>query len=43
METSKSSPTPDVVDEAFFRKYRQMDPATKERIRQMVEVWGGKK
>ena len=43
METSESSPTPDVVDEAFFRKYRQMDPATKERIRQMVEVWGGKK
>jgi transcriptional regulator with XRE-family HTH domain len=43
METSESSPNPDVVDAAFFRKYRQMDPATKERIRQMVEVWGGKK
>jgi transcriptional regulator with XRE-family HTH domain len=26
-------------DEAFYRKYRRMDPTTKERIRRMVDVW----
>jgi hypothetical protein len=40
VDPKESTPRPDVVDEAFFRKYRNMDPATKERIRQMVEVWG---
>jgi hypothetical protein len=23
----------------FYRKYRRMDPVTKERIRRMVDVW----
>jgi transcriptional regulator with XRE-family HTH domain len=40
VDPKESTPEPDVVDEALFRKYRNMDPATKERIRQMVEVWG---
>lgn len=40
VDPRESTPKPDVVDEAFFRKYRNMDPITKERIRQMVEVWG---
>ena len=43
VDPNESSPAPDVVDEAFFRKYRSMDPDTKERIRLMVEVWGDKK
>ncbi len=43
VDTNESSPAPDVVDEAFYRKYRNMDPDTKERIRLMVEVWGDKK
>jgi transcriptional regulator with XRE-family HTH domain len=43
VDTSESTPKEDVVDAAFFRKYRNMDPDTKERIRQMVEVWGGDK
>lgn len=30
----------DATDEAFFRRYRKMDPATKDRIRRMVELWG---
>ena len=29
----------EAADEAFYRKYRQMAPATKERIRRMVDVW----
>jgi transcriptional regulator with XRE-family HTH domain len=43
VDTRESSPAADVVDQAFFRKYRNMDPSTKERIRQMVEVWGDNK
>ena len=40
LDTRELLPDPDVVDQAFFRKYQNMDPNTKERIRQMVEVWG---
>lgn len=29
----------DARDEAFYRKYRAMNDATKDRIRRMVEVW----
>jgi transcriptional regulator with XRE-family HTH domain len=29
----------EAADEAFYRKYRRMDPVTKERIRRMVDVW----
>jgi transcriptional regulator with XRE-family HTH domain len=43
VDTRESSPAADVVDQAFFRKYRNMDPNTKQKIRQMVEVWGGDK
>jgi transcriptional regulator with XRE-family HTH domain len=40
VDARESTPVPDVIDEAFFRKYRNMDPDTKEKIRQMVELWG---
>lgn len=30
----------DATDVAFFRKYRSMDPATKEKIRRMMELIG---
>jgi transcriptional regulator with XRE-family HTH domain len=40
VDTRESTPMPDVIDQAFFRKYRNMDPDTKEKIRQMVELWG---
>lgn len=43
VDTHATTPDSDVVDSAFFRKYRSMDPATKARIRQMVDVWGGDK
>jgi transcriptional regulator with XRE-family HTH domain len=39
----ESTPGVDTVDQAFFRKYRNMDPNTKERIRQIVELWGDHK
>ena len=29
----------DATDEMFFRKYRQMDPGVKKKIRKMVELW----
>ena len=29
----------DATDEMFFRKYRQMDPDIKKKIRKMVELW----
>mgnify|MGYP000851916218 CR=1 FL=1 len=32
-------PTQEVFDEAFYRKYRKLDADTKERIRQIVEIW----
>jgi transcriptional regulator with XRE-family HTH domain len=35
--------TADAVDRAFFRKYQKMQPDTKERIRQIVELWGDDK
>jgi transcriptional regulator with XRE-family HTH domain len=40
VDEGESTPAPDVVDQAFFRKYRKMDPTTKARIRKMVELWG---
>lgn len=43
LDTDVSTPAPDAVDQAFFRKYRKMDPNTKARIRQIVELWGDDK
>lgn len=39
VDSRESTPEPDTLDKAFFRKYRNMDPTTKERIRQLVELW----
>ncbi len=30
----------DATDTAFFRKYRNMDPATKEKVRRMLDLIG---
>lgn len=44
VDTRESKPDANVVDDAFFRKYRNMDAPTKEKIRQIVELWdAGKK
>lgn len=33
----------DATDQAFYRRYRKMDPKTKDTIRQMVDLFGKKK
>ena len=30
----------DATDSAFFRKYRKMDPTTKDKVRRMVDLMG---
>jgi transcriptional regulator with XRE-family HTH domain len=29
----------DAADQAFYRKFRRMDPEVKDRIRRMIDVW----
>ena len=29
----------EATDQAFFRRYRKWSPATKEKIRRMVDLW----
>ena len=31
------------IDLRFYRQYKDMDPSTKEKIRQIVELWGKEK
>jgi len=31
----------DAADKVFYRKYQKMDPATKKKVRQMIELWDG--
>jgi len=38
-----AQPDEDIVREAFFRKFSQLDPKDKERIEEMIESWGAKK
>lgn len=33
----------EAADEAFYRKYRRLDSATKEKFRRMIEVWDEEK
>ena len=30
----------EAADQAFFRRYRKMDSATKDKIRRIVDLWG---
>lgn len=39
LDAGETSPTQTVVDDAFYRQYRKLDPQTKEKIRQMVDIW----
>lgn len=43
LDPSEQANVADATDEAFYRKYRRMDPTTKDRIRRMVEVWDDEK
>jgi transcriptional regulator with XRE-family HTH domain len=39
MDMSTPSPTTDVLDQAFFREYKALDPSTKEKLRDLVDLW----
>lgn len=43
LDTTSTSKVEDATDQAFFRRYREMDEPTKDRIRRMVELWGDEK
>lgn len=39
MSGSDASPDDAVIDEAFFRKYKNMPDETKKKLRQILDVW----
>ena len=43
LDASNTTKVEDATDQAFFRRYREMDGATKEKIRRMVDLWGDDK
>ena len=40
LDEGESLSTEDAADAKFYRQYRQMDDATKAKIRKMVKLWG---
>lgn len=40
VSTTKAAPGKDVLDQACFREYQELDEATKEKLRDLVKVWG---
>lgn len=42
MSKSQSPPSDTVLDAAFFRDFQELDETTKEKIRELVKVWGKK-
>lgn len=38
----KGAPGEDVLDQAFFRDYQGLDDKTKEKLRDLVKLWGNK-
>ncbi len=39
LSNSSASPDEEVVDQAFFRKYKSMPDDTKKRLRKILEAW----
>lgn len=39
---TKAAPGADVLDQAFFREYQGLDEPTKEKLRDLVTLWGKK-
>ncbi|MER8536861.1 helix-turn-helix domain-containing protein [Mesorhizobium sp. M1005] len=39
VDVTSSVTVEDAADQAFYRKYRDMDTSTKDKIRRMVELW----
>lgn len=42
MSKSQKPPSDTVLDAVFFREYQDLDETTKEKIRELVNVWGKK-
>lgn len=42
VSATKTAPSEDVLDQAFFREYQDLDESTKEKLRELVKVWGKK-
>ncbi len=39
LDRTQKTNVAEATDQAFFRRYRKMEPATKEKIRRMVDLW----
>lgn len=39
LDRTEKTNVAEATDQAFFRRYRKMEPATKEKIRRMVDLW----
>jgi transcriptional regulator with XRE-family HTH domain len=42
MSKSENAPSDNVLNEAFFRDYQDLDDQDKERLREIVKAWGKK-
>lgn len=42
VSSTKAAPGEEVLDQAFFRDYQDLDEPTKEKLRELVKVWGKK-
>lgn len=42
VSATKAAPGEEVLDQAFFREYQDLDESTKEKLRELVRVWGKK-
>jgi transcriptional regulator with XRE-family HTH domain len=40
VSATRAAPGKDVLDQAFFRQYQGLDEETKEKLRELVKVWG---
>jgi transcriptional regulator with XRE-family HTH domain len=39
VDPTEKNDVAEATDQAFFRRYRKMEPATKDKIRRMVDLW----
>ncbi|MBF0629268.1 MAG: helix-turn-helix transcriptional regulator [Magnetococcales bacterium] len=39
VDNDKNDPGEDSLDQAFFRKYRKLSPETKQKMRDLIDVW----
>lgn len=42
-QTRQADPATRVLDEAFFRRYKQLDPKAKEKVQKFLEMWDDEK